>query len=122
MSGSLFIDTNIAIYLLGGDEAIADLLDGQTVCVSFVTELELLSKPGITSDEESQIQSFLGQCIVLDFMPSLKETIITFRRTYRLKLPDASVAATAFLVGLPLVTADRGFKRIDELTLVFIEP
>ncbi len=96
MSGSIFIDTNIAIYLLSGNESIADLLDGQTVCLSFVTELKLLSKPGITSDEEGQIQSFLGQCIVLDFLPSVKETIIAFRRLYRLKLPDAIVAATAF--------------------------
>jgi predicted nucleic acid-binding protein len=43
MSGNIFVDTNIAIYLLSGNEQVADLLDGQTVYLSFVTELELLT-------------------------------------------------------------------------------
>jgi predicted nucleic acid-binding protein len=120
MNGNIFIDTNIAIYLLGGNEQVADLLDGQTVYISFVTELELLSKPGLTFDEEFQIRAFLSQCTVLDLLPSVKETVVTFRRAYRLKLPDAIVAATAFVVSMPLVTADKGFARIDELTLVVI--
>ena len=121
MSGSIFIDTNIAIYLLNGNEQIADLLDGKTVCVSFVTELELLSKPNLSSEENSHIRAFLGQCVVMDFFPSLKETIVEFRQTYRLKLPDAIVAATAFSLGLPLVTADRDFSRIKPLELILIE-
>ena len=122
MSGNVFVDTNIAIYLLGGNEQVADLLDGQTVYLSFVTELELLSKPAISSEEELQIKSFLAQCVVIDFLPLVKETVIRYRRQYKLKLPDAIIAATATLLGLPLVTADKGFNRIDELTLVAIEP
>lgn len=122
MNGSLFIDTNIAIYLLDGNEQIAELLHEQTIYVSFVTELELLSKPSITTHEEAQIKALLAQCIVIDFLPLAKETIIAFRRQYRLKLPDAIVASTAYLVGLPLVTADKGFGRIDELTLLLVEP
>ncbi|RZL98362.1 MAG: type II toxin-antitoxin system VapC family toxin, partial [Pedobacter sp.] len=103
MNGSLFIDTNIAIYLLTGNRQVIDLLDEQTVYLSFVTELELLSKPSITTDEEKQINAFLAQCVVIDFVPLVKETVIDFRRRYRMKLPDAIVAATACLLGLPLV-------------------
>lgn len=96
MNGNIFIDTNIAIYLLGGNEQIADLLDQQTVCISFVTELELLSKPDITIEDEIRIKALLAQCVILDFFPSLKEIVIDFRKKYHLKLPDAIVAATAF--------------------------
>jgi predicted nucleic acid-binding protein len=121
MNGNIFIDTNTAIYLLDGNEQVADLLDGQTVSLSFVTELELLSKPAIIPAEEKQIQDFLTQCVVIDLIPFVKDTVIDFRRRYRMKLPDAIVAATAYLLGMPLVTADRGFNRIDELTLIAIE-
>ncbi len=43
MSGnSIFIDTNIALFLLSGDPTITELLDKRPVFVSFITELELL--------------------------------------------------------------------------------
>lgn len=122
MNGSLFIDTNIAIYLLTGNRQVLNLLDGQMVYLSFVTELELLSKPSITPDEEKHINAFLAQCVVIDFLPSVKETVIDFRRRYRMKLPDAIVAATAYVLGLPLVTADKGFTRVEELILLAVEP
>ena len=121
MNGNIFVDTNSAIYLLDGNEQVANLLDGQTVYLSFVTELELLSKPDILPAEEAQIRDFLAQCVVIDFLPFVKETAINFRRRYRMKLPDAIVAATAYTVGMPLLTADKGFNRVDELTLIAVE-
>ena len=121
MNGNIFIDTNIAIYLLGGNEQIAELLDQQTVCLSFVTGLELFSKPDIKIEEEIRIKSLLSQCVILDFFPSLKEIVIDFRKKYRLKLPDALVAATAFSLGLPLISADKGFERVVESAFVRIE-
>jgi predicted nucleic acid-binding protein len=46
MSGSnLLLDTNIFLYLLGGDETIAETLNGKNIYVSFITELELLGYP-----------------------------------------------------------------------------
>jgi predicted nucleic acid-binding protein len=122
MSGiSVFADTNLIIYLLDGNEQVAQLLQDRTVCVSFVTELELLSKPDLSPLETTRIQTFLNSCVVLDFFPSLKESIIQLRKTYRLKLPDAIVAATALSVGLPLLSADKVFARIVELDFVLIE-
>jgi predicted nucleic acid-binding protein len=59
---------------------------------------------------------------VIDFLPLAKETVVQFRRHYRMKLPDAIVASTAYLLGLPLVTADKGFNRVDELVLFLLEP
>lgn len=43
MSGDkIFIDTNIAIYLLGGDTSLAAILHQKVLYVSFITQLELL--------------------------------------------------------------------------------
>jgi|GEM_PF-1651400 len=43
MSGNkLFLDTNIIIYFLSGDQTLAELIDEKTIYVSFVTQLELL--------------------------------------------------------------------------------
>lgn len=35
----MLIDTNIALYLLGGDTTLRDLLNGRPVHVSFVAEM-----------------------------------------------------------------------------------
>ena len=39
---SLFIDSNVILYLISGDATIAELLNGKHVLISFSTELELL--------------------------------------------------------------------------------
>ena len=44
------------------------------------------------------------------------------RRIYKTKLPDAIIAATAMVHGLPLITADVGFKKIEGLRLELLIP
>ena len=41
--GLILSDTNVIIYLLDGDKAIAELFDENIISISFITELELLS-------------------------------------------------------------------------------
>ncbi|HBG05745.1 MAG: hypothetical protein A2075_06150 [Geobacteraceae bacterium GWC2_58_44] len=49
----------------------------------------------------------------------IKSTAITIRRLYRLKLPDAIIAATALHLGLPLVTRNsKDFKDLPDLKLL----
>jgi tRNA(fMet)-specific endonuclease VapC len=52
---------------------------------------------------------------------TLKNKIIEIRNTYRLKLPDAIIAATAIINNAILVTADNDFKRVKELELMPIK-
>jgi predicted nucleic acid-binding protein len=37
---------------------------------------------------------------------------------YRLKLPDAIIAATCYYLDLPLVSADKIFSKVEEITLI----
>ncbi|MCD4696513.1 MAG: hypothetical protein K8S16_09765 [Bacteroidales bacterium] len=50
MSGnSLFVDTNIILYLLSGNSTIADILHKKQIFISFITQLELL---GYSADSD----------------------------------------------------------------------
>ena len=52
IGNKIFVDTNIILYLLNGDETIADLLDGKQIYISFITELELLSFKNLNDTEQ----------------------------------------------------------------------
>lgn len=117
----LFVDTNILIMLVEGNERVAELLDGCKIFTSFVTELELLGNQGLRSRQVATLESLLSDCVIVDVNPLIKSTTIAIRRKHKVKLPDAIIAATAISLDLPLVTADKGFKTIDDLTLILFE-
>jgi len=122
MSGnSLIIDTNIALYFLEGDTTLYYTLDGKIIYLSFITELELLSYPELTKYEESIVNEFINDCIVIDINKEIKKTTIELRNKYRIKIPDALIAATACYLRQPFITADKGFKKVDRLNLIFYE-
>ena len=118
---NLMIDTNAAIYLLNGNDQIADLLDGKNIFISFITELELLSKPGITNSEKKIIKSFLNDCTIYDINSLVKDKVIELKQSAKIKLPDAIIAATALWLNVPLVSADTDMRRIKSLNLISIE-
>jgi predicted nucleic acid-binding protein len=122
MNGNkLFIDTNTAIYLLNGDQTLAGILDKKNIFVSFITQLELLGFPSISKTEEQQIQGMLDECVIIDINDQIKSEVIRLRKKYTLKLPDCIVAATAIHMDLPLISSDKGLKKIKELHLMFFE-
>ena len=122
MSGhSFLVDTNMLILLINGNDRVAELLDGCRLYVSFITELELLSAQGLQKNQIETIENLLADCIIVDINPRIKTSAISIRRKHRIKLPDAIIAATANSLVVPLVTADKGFKSIDDLTLILFE-
>jgi predicted nucleic acid-binding protein len=48
---SLLLDTNIVLYLLNGEETLIPILEDKQLYLSFITQLELLSFPGIGKSE-----------------------------------------------------------------------
>ncbi|HEY8934688.1 MAG TPA: type II toxin-antitoxin system VapC family toxin [Cyclobacteriaceae bacterium] len=121
MSGSDYlVDTNILIHLGNGDESITDFLQGKVLFVSFITEMELLSKPGLSPENIKILKSLIDNCILVEFNHKIKSEAIKLRRQYRLKLPDAIIAATAKYLHLPLLTTDKDFNKIIDIELLFI--
>jgi len=77
MNGTnILIDTNIALYLLDGDETIAAILDGQNIYISEITELELLGFPNISEGEIEIIENLINDFIVAQLNSKIKELTI----------------------------------------------
>jgi predicted nucleic acid-binding protein len=119
MSGNnIFVDTNILLYLLSGDETVAELLNGKHITISFVTELELLGYKDLSESEQNIIQEIIKEATITDINTEIKRLVILLRKKYRIKLPDAIVVASAIYANLPLVTADKRLSLINELSLL----
>ncbi len=122
MNGNkLFLDTNIVLYLLNGDETLAELLNEKQLYISVITELELLAFKGITLKEEKIIKEFIANCKTVNINDNVKKETIRIRRAYGTKLPDSIIIATALYLDLPLITSDTDFKKVEELALVHYE-
>ncbi len=122
MNGNnLLIDTNIALYLLSGDETIAKLLSGQDVYISVITELELLGYQELSEEELPLIEEFLGNCIIVELNQAIKKITIELKRNHKIKLPDAIIAATSKYMNIPLISADKGFEKLSELQFIKYE-
>ena len=122
MSGnSLVLDTNIVLYLFSGDKTIAESLNGKNVFISFITELEILGYPGLTSQQMINAKSFFNDVSLVDIHSEIKKIVVELRRSYKIKLPDAIIAATAYYLNLPLFTADKNFSKLSELSILLYE-
>lgn len=122
MNGVNFlVDTNVCLYLLSGNKTIAEILDGNNLFISFITQLELLSFNNLTENEKSTIHSFTDDCIVIDLNEDIKEFVVILRSKHKIKLPDSIIAATSVYFDIPFITADKGFKKIKELNLLFYQ-
>lgn len=122
MNGSeILVDTNIALYFLKGDPEVIEILKDKSVYVSFITEIELLSFPKLNKQSTKMIRNFLSLCKVAGYSDKLRDKTVEIRKTASLKLPDAVIAATSFNLQLPLITADKQFKRVDKLNVIFYQ-
>ena len=113
MGLNFVLDTNIVLYFLGGQ--LAETLPEGRYFVSVITEMELLSFPHLTYEEETQIRHFLSDISILPLTPSVKDKAIELRRGHTLKLPDAIIAASALTVDAELLTNDQYLTCIQNL-------
>src|SRR5687768_12088866 len=95
------VDTNILIHLGNGHQAVTEFLQDKTVFISFISEIELLSKPASNVTASRLLQSLLDDCIIIDIDQHIKKETIKIRRLHRLKMPDAIIAASARRWNLP---------------------
>jgi predicted nucleic acid-binding protein len=122
MSGNkIFLDTNIILYLLGGDKTIAELLNGKQFHISFITQLELFGYSELYSKQQAIINDLLSQCVIFDINDDIKSKAILLRKTRKLKLPDCIIIATSQYLNLPLITADQDYKKVEEMNLILYE-
>lgn len=115
------LDSNALIYAARSEEVYLPLrtwANRPDVAVSAISQVEVLGFHNLTAADA------LFFSIVFDLLPQLAITEVVLQRAvrirqqFRLKTPDAIIAATALEHDLILVTADNGFTRVAGLSLI----
>ncbi len=121
MSGrNILADTNIVMYILAGNKAAA-VYRNDHFYVSDIIEIELLGKKDISAFEYKLRKDFLDNCVIVDLTEVIKKVTIKLKQKYTIKTADAIIAASSIYLNLPFVTADKGFKKIQELDLQLLD-
>jgi len=115
MTDNFLIDTNAVLIALQGNEQLKNFLQNKSPYLSFISEIELFSFPFITHADEKLINEFISQCRLIEYNSSLKPIIISLRKSYKLKMADSIIAATALHLSIPILTYDKGFRKVKEL-------
>ena len=122
MGTRYLIDTNIAIYFLNGQlsaNALAFVLPiiQQECNLSVISKIELLGWQPANVADEILIQNFVNASNIMPLSEEVIEKTIELRKLYKIKLPDALIAATAIIYDLTLLSRnDKDFERIVGLS------
>ena len=118
-------DTNTAIYYLqhqfppSAEQFMDELLTNEIPAISVITEIELLCWKTATEKDLNVLRSFINDVLVIELEQSIKEKTANLRKTYKIKLPDAIIAATALVYNLTLITRNIGdFRKIASLQMI----
>jgi len=116
------LDTNAVIYYFKGMQkavAVFKLIEdaNEEVNLSVITKIELLSFDN--EDELKNIDRLLVNSRIFSLDDEIVDKTIEVRKKYKLKLPDAIIAATAMINNLILVTHNKkDFKEIRGLKII----
>ena len=119
----LLFDTNIFIYHFNnqltesGTALLREGIAGEGA-YSVITRIEVL---GYRQSEsaESQAKQLLSKLVELPLTSEIAERTIAIRKSLRIKVPDAIIAATALEYSLQLVSRnEEDFAQIQDLKLV----
>lgn len=117
------IDSNAVIDYLGnklsasGMEFMSTIID-DIPNISVITKIEVL---GYNAAKEHYriLEAFINDSEVIRLYPEIVEQCIEIRKQYRIKLPDAIIAATALHEQMTLITRNiSDFEMIDELEII----
>lgn len=121
MGGRCLIDSNVIIDFCNGNlsEHARKFLVEVEPEISIITQIELFATKNISPVEYSLLQEFVAITAIHPLTVDLVDTTIRIRKEYRLKLPDAIIAATAVSANLPMLTRNvSDFGRVRELEVI----
>lgn len=122
MSGNNYLlDTNILVYALKGIPSVTPYFE-ENCFISVITEIEIIGVEGLSRKELTIRQTAVDFCTIIPLTNTIKTETIRLKQQFKIKLPDAIIAATALAEGYTLVTADKGFKRFSSLQLILVNP
>ena len=120
------LDTNTIIYYLKDDEKIVSffkysLSKNTPLNISAMTEIELFGFPNLENEETKLIEDLLKSIAVIPIDSQIARIAGFIRRTYKIKIADAVISATALFTNSTLATRNtKVFKKITNLKLLKI--
>ena len=121
MSGvNYLLDTNIIIYSIKGKLTIDVFVkDEDNLFISSIIYIASLGFPFQDRDEEVRITKYSKHFERIFLTKEIERQIIFIRKSKKIKLPDALIAAIAMINNLILVTHNvDDFKNIEELKIL----
>lgn len=122
MGKAYLLDTNTVIYYLDAVLPIKALdfleenLDTSGSNLSIISKIELLGWQAPSVEAMELVENFVNDSTIIPLMDVIAEKAIEIRRSRKIKLPDAVIAATALIGGYTLISRnDDDFKGIDGL-------
>ncbi len=118
MGTKYLIDTNVVIEFLGaklpdsGSRWLENLVENDLHCLSVINQIELLGFNG-QPDEMQTLEDFINETETLPLSDKVVLKTIDIRKSHKIKLPDAIIAATAVIHKLTIIT--RNISDFDEI-------
>lgn len=114
------IDTNVVIDFLGnklpntGMNFVNGIVDSVPK-LSIITKIEVLGF-NTTAENYQLLTDFMGDSTIFALTDDIVEACIEIRKKYKIKLPDAIIAATALVHGLTIISRNtKDFINISDL-------
>ena len=119
------LDTKLLIDAFAGrSDSVRAITSARTASLewigySSITRLEVLGFPGLNAADEIGLRNLLAQLSEAPIDDAVIERPIKIRKSVRMKIPDAVVAATALVYEANLVTRNTGdFKNIPGVSVL----
>ena len=124
MGAKYLIDTNAVIEFLDGRlpengiDWLEELIDLNLHSMSVINKMELLGYNG-TSSEMNIIKEFCKMTFIVNLSDVITDETILIRKSFKIKLPDAIIAATAKAFDLTIITRnEKDFIKIPDLKII----
>ncbi len=124
MGTKYLIDTNAVIEFLGGHLPtsgsvwLQSIIDKDLYYLSVINQIELLGYNGSPAEMQT-LQDFVNASDVLLLSDLIVQTTISLRKSHKIKLPDAIIAATALTYNLTIITRNTAdFAKISGISCV----
>lgn len=116
----LLFDSNIIIYISKGTLGLKSFTrENDLPFLSVITYMEIMSYSFQSRKEKTFIENFSADSNLIHLESNIIERGIELRKKFKIKLPDAIIAATALVNNFKLVTRNTDdFKNIPNLKLL----
>ncbi len=119
------LDTNAVIDAFAGKpDAVNALTQARAAGVEWVgyssmTRLEILGFAGLSVDDDRGLRDLLAEFCEVQITPAVIDEAIGIRKSVRIKIPDAIIAATALVHQAEVITRNTAdFKRVPGLMVI----